>query len=259
MGHRYGQVFLKDQNIIRKTLDAAAVTKKDTIVEIGCGEGWFSYHLAERCKSLNIFEIDPQWVAVTQERLSGSKNVQIFLGDVLEDGLKSVKAKSFHIVANLPYYISAPLIKLFIENRARLKSATVMVQDEFAQKLVASPGSKLYTSFTLYTQFYLQIKSLFKVSRNCFRPIPKVDSRVIQIIPNKTFLDVDEALFFTLIRAAFWGRRKMLITSLAKNPYIRFKPEFKTIPFLKEHPQVRGEMLSMADYYCLYNEIKNFV
>lgn len=254
---RLGQVFLKDRNVLQKMLDLASITPEDVVVEIGCGQGWLSLNLAQRCKKLYIIELDRFYLAQTQARLEAFSHVTYISGDALEVGFHDISESQFKIVANLPYQISAKFTKLIIENRHRIEAVYMMVQDEFAKKLDAKPGSDLYTSLTLYTQFYLETSYLFKVSRTCFRPIPRVDSAVISLIPKSAFpFQVEESFFFSLIQTAFWGRRKTLISCLAKGPYLTLNPAFKDLPFFQNNPTLRGETLTLAGFYEVYQALK---
>ena len=128
-----------------------------------------------------------------------------------------------------------------------------MVQKEFASKLVAKPGDKDYTSLGVYCSFYFEIDYLFTISKNSFRPVPKIDSAMIRITPRKTLpFDVDEDVFFMIVNSAVWGRRKQLVTALKKSPFIDVPKDLKLLPFFKKHPRIRGEMLSLGDFYEVY-------
>ena len=255
---RLGQVFLKDRNVLQKMLELAAVTPEDIVVEIGCGQGWLSLNLAQRCKKLYIIELDPFYMAETQARLAEFTHVTFLSGDVLEVGFGEILEDRFRIVANLPYQISAKFTKLVIENRQRIVDVHLMVQEEFARKLEAAPGSDLYTSLTVYSRYYLDARYLFKVSRNCFRPIPRVDSAVIYLAPLKEPpFQVDTDLFFKLVQTAFWGRRKTLMSCLSKSPYITVDPAFKALDFFTQNPNLRGETLSLEGFYAVYQMLVN--
>jgi len=257
MPHKLGQVFLKDNNIIQKILASASIMPEETIVEIGCGAGILTQALATKSKTLYVYEIDKTWLEHTQNELKEYSNIHYIHQDVLKQSFEAIPDASFKIVANIPYYISAKILKLLITNRSRFTQATLMVQKEFAQKLVAPPGDNLYTSLSLYTSFHLEIKTLFTVSKNSFKPVPKVDSMVIQVTArDQPLYDVDETLFFNIIRSAFWGRRKTLINCLSKSPYLSLDPDFINAPFLKNNPKQRGENLSLEDFHTLYQQLR---
>ena len=245
---------------MHKIVDAATLSPTDQVIEIGCGEGWMSFELAQKCGALAIMELDPYFLQMTQDRLAEFTHVQYFPGDALKTTLAPIPFERFKMVANIPYQISAPLTKLLIASRERLIEAVLLVQLEFAKKLVAKPGSDGYTSLSLYTQFYLETDFLFPVSRKCFRPIPKVDSAVIRLKPRASApFNVDEDLFFQMIRSAFWGRRKTLMNSLSKNPFLRLDPAFKQSPFFIKNPNIRGETLDLEGFHALFLEIKGFI
>jgi 16S rRNA (adenine1518-N6/adenine1519-N6)-dimethyltransferase len=257
---RLGQVFLKDQNILNKMVTEASISPEDCVVEIGCGEGWLSQRLAERCKHLYILEIDERFLNITKERLAPFNNVTYLLGDALKTGFSPITESKFKVIANIPYQISTPLTKLFIAEKHRLETAFVLVQDEFAKKLTASANHTLYTSLSVYSQFFFETRYQFFVSKTCFRPVPKVDSAVLQLTPRTTPLfDVDDDIFFKIVRSAFWGRRKTMGKCLASGPYLSLNPSFKNDPTLQPYLQARGETFSLETFYQLYMQLKRYV
>ncbi len=242
--------------MLHRILKASQITSDDHVVEIGCGEGFLSLLLAQNSHRFSIFEIDPHFLEMTQQRLSEYPHVQFHLGDVLSQSFLDVESPTFKVVANIPYYISAPIIKQLITHRNRIESATLMVQDEFAQKLAAKPGSSLYTSLAVYSHFYAETSYLFKVSKTCFRPVPKVDSAVISWTPRKTPLfEVNEALFFKLVRSLFWGRRKTISRCLTDSPYVSLSPSFKQDPAFAPFAPLRGETLDISQFYAVYQAV----
>ncbi len=255
--HHLSQVFLHDMNIIQKIVDTASILPTETVVEIGCGGGVLSEALADVAGELHIFEIDREFLEHTKARLADREHVHYHLGDVLKNTLADVPSSSFKVVANLPYHISAKLIKLLITHRAHLNQAFIMVQKEFAGKLVATPADADYTSLTVYTQHYFEIKNEFRVSASCFHPVPRVDSAVISMVPKTGVPVLDEDVFFSMINAVFWGRRKPMISALKKNPYIRFEGDLNTDPFLAEHGKARGETLTITEFYAMYASLKD--
>lgn len=250
------QVFLHDSNIINKIIEASHIQPNEAIVEIGCGTGILTQALIKKTQKLIIFEIDAQCIAHTQSLVS-SPSAQFIHGDILSLGFEPVSDMHFRIIANIPYHISTKVLKLMINSRHRLGKCILMVQKEFSNKLMANPHTKDYTSLTLYCRYYFNIRSLFRVSKNCFYPIPKVDSRVIELAPRSSPpFKVNEDLFFTLIRSAFWGRRKTLLNCLAKGPYIQLDPrQLRSLSFFKNSPRIRGESLSLDGFYTLYKEL----
>jgi 16S rRNA (adenine1518-N6/adenine1519-N6)-dimethyltransferase len=250
-----GQVFIKDKNIIDKIIQHAEITPETHVVEIGCGEGWLSQALAKHAKSLTIIEIDPRFFQESQERLQEFSNISFVLGDILKVGFTNVLPKNFHIIANVPYYISAKIIQLIAENHNRISYALLMLQKEFVQKLVALPNTKNYTSLTVYTQFHFETKNEFLISKNSFRPVPKIDSAMLSLKPKKLPKDIDPILFSDLIQTAFWGRRKPLLSCLKKSPFCTLDSGFETLPFFQENPTIRGEALSLEKFEELYRAL----
>lgn len=251
---RLGQVFIHDMNIIRKILQKADVQPTDVVVEIGCGEGILSESLAQTAKELIILELDPAFLERTRERLSRFSNVTYLAGDALDVDWSALSGQPIRIIANIPYYISAKIIKKVIEHRKSVIDAVMMVQSEFADKLIAKSGETDYTSLTVYSSYYLYAERLFDVSRNCFTPIPNVDSSIIRIRPRDTLpFVVDPDIFFAMVRTAFWGRRKPYVSALTKSPYIRFSSAIREMPLFQTNPGIRGEKLGMTEFFSVYD------
>lgn len=257
MGHRLGQVFLKDANICRKIIEAAALSDADFVLEIGCGAGDLTVFLQEKTKQMSVVELDPVCIEKTKDRLPDA-SIQFFHQDVLDFDFGLVPSP-MTVVANIPYYISAKIIKRLIDHRSQIKRAIIMVQKEFADKLVAPPGDHLYTSLSVYTSFFYEVRFLFKVSKTCFLPVPKVDSAVIELVPKVEVPSFEDESFFNMVRSVFWGRRKPLASALSKTPYLKLDPAFKDTPFVREHGKRRGEMLSLAEFLVLYQDIAKFI
>jgi len=242
-----------------KIIRYAEINPEDTIIEVGCGEGDLSEKLAEHAKQLHIIELDPQWISSTQERCKHHDNISYTQEDILKNRFEHITESSFRIIANIPYYLSAKFIKLIIEKRNKISSALIMVQDEFAKKLMAHPGEKDYTSLTVYNRFHCDTSYLFKVPKTCFRPEPKVDSAIIEITP-KTSPPItinNEEFLFNIIRSAFWGRRKPLRSALLKSPYLNLTPHNLDIPELNPFSKVRGETLDLDDFALIANALEN--
>jgi 16S rRNA (adenine1518-N6/adenine1519-N6)-dimethyltransferase len=253
---RLGQVFIKDKNIIDKIMKFAEITAMDDVVEIGCGEGWLSHRLASEARSLSIIEIDERFLLETKERLSDLNTVDYILADFLKTGFSCVKADRIKLVANIPYYISAKIVQQLVEDRHRLVSALIMVQKEFAKKLVAKPGQSDYTSLAVYTQAHFEVSVAFLISKTSFRPVPKVDSAMLLMTPREWLPeDVDRELFFKMVRSAFWGRRKTYLNCLLESPHVRFSPAIRDCAFFKASPKIRGESLSLDMFLELYRQI----
>ena len=254
-----GQVFIKDQNIIKKIIKTAEIDPKDDVIEVGCGDGWFSLAIAKKANALHIIELDPRCLVQTQLRLKELTSISYEQADILKDEFKSSPFKTFRVITNIPYYLSAKFMQLLVKKRDQIQSAYIMVQDEFAKKCKAKPGMVDYTSLTVYTNFYYDLTYEFKVKRTCFRPVPKVDSAMIKLTPKKKILDVDEDLFFTIVRTAFWARRKTLLNTLLKGPYLDCDSKIKEIAFFENDPEIRGEVLGIEAFYQLYSQIKGLI
>ena len=259
MGAKLGQVFIHDGNIIRKIIAESSVSRTDHVWEIGCGDGILTEALMTQTDHLTVFEIDPKCIASTQNRIGSAANVQYIQGDFLDSSRELPDTHSVKIVANIPYYISTPILKRIIGRRNQIEYAVLMVQEEFARKLLAKPGSSLYTSFSVYFSAFLDTEYLFSVSRNCFYPIPKVDSAVIRVTPNEKYPDLNDDLLFTIVQSGFWGRRKPLRSALQKSPYLELDTEFKTIPFFESNPNIRAETLDLDAFYQLYKSLIPYV
>ncbi len=258
MSHKLGQVFLIDHNVIDKIMNVASLTKEDHVLEVGCGDGILTSSLSQSCQSLTVIEIDQHCIDQTKKAVTESTNIEFIHNDVLKTPFDTLSSKKLTIVANIPYYLSAKFIQHCVIYKDCLKNIIIMVQKEFAQKLIAETGAKEHTSLSLYTQFYFDVTYLFTVSKNSFKPIPKIDSAMIQLTPKESPpFDVNEEVFFKLINTAFWGRRKQLSSAIKKSPFISYEGDVKTIQFLQQNPCVRGEKLSLADFYELYKQMEN--
>ncbi|NLG32769.1 MAG: ribosomal RNA small subunit methyltransferase A, partial [Syntrophomonadaceae bacterium] len=189
---RYGQNFLIDQNILDKIISLSAITKKDTIVEIGAGLGALTYKLAEKAGHILAIEIDRELTGVLTGNLAGFSNIILIFNDLLKIDLEQeIKNRfgetflSYRVCANIPYYVTTPIIFYLLEKCPNMISATLMVQKEVADRILASPGSKDYGLLTIMIYLYCDVKFITQVSRNCFYPRPEVDSSVISITPLK--------------------------------------------------------------------------
>lgn len=257
---KLGQVFLHDNNILDKILEASDIQLTDHVVEIGCGKGVLTKRLAAVAKTVDVIEIDERWIEVAQDECREFSNIRFIHADIVKRQFLDIQQSSFSIVANIPYQVSAKIIQAVIEERSRIKKAVLMIQHEFANKLLAKEGQRDYGSLGIYTQFYCDITKEFPVSRRCFFPVPKVDSAVITLTPRNTPLfDVDADLFFKIIHASFWGRRKTLLNCLLHSPHTQFDSRISEAAFFKKYPQRRGETLSISEFYSLYQDIRSIL
>ncbi len=258
---RLGQHFLSDQRILSKILDY--VPTQTTLLEIGCGKGVLTQKLAERAKNLLVIEIDSALLDITQKKLANQHNVTFLEADVLKADFTTLLTEPcYEVVANIPYYITAPIIEKMIANKSKISRCLLMVQKEVAQRITAAPGKKIYGSFSVFCQYHATCKMLFDVPRTAFQPPPEVDSAVIQLDMRQYPLnaELDEVFFFQLIRAAFWGKRKTLVNSASKSPYLALKKE--TIENILTNdlnlsPLIRAEQISIEQFIKLAILLKN--
>lgn len=244
-----GQNFLFDPLLLSRIIDAAQVTPEDAVVEIGPGPGKMTELLAQRAKSVLAIELDTDLYARLKTELAGYFNLEIVNMDVLE--YPFAQLEPFKVVANIPYYITTPIIFHLLESRSKLRSMTLTIQKEVAERIVATPGGKDYGVLSLSVQYYTKPSMQFIIPKEAFRPMPKVDSAVIRMdVREKPPVDVhDEKLLFKIIRSSFSQRRKTLSNSL--KPLI---PNCKELLIKAEiDPIRRAETLSIQDFARLTN------
>ncbi|WP_409228674.1 16S rRNA (adenine(1518)-N(6)/adenine(1519)-N(6))-dimethyltransferase RsmA [Gudongella sp. SC589] len=258
-----GQNFLIDGNIVRKIVKSADITKDDYVIEIGPGMGTLTEELALNAKKVIAIEIDERLRPVLAETLEPYDNVDVVYGDVLKLPLKEIiedkcEGQSVKVVANLPYYVTTPIIGRLIEEDLPLQSISVMVQKEVADRMVAKPHTKDYGSLTLFVGFYTEPQIMMKVPKTVFMPQPKIDSSVIKLNVRKELPDTNRDSYFKLVRAAFSKRRKTLINALSTYGLLADKEAIREA--LKRagiEESVRGEDLEMDDYVRLARELPN--
>ena len=254
---KFGQNFLIDAHVLNKILAAAEITKEDFVLEIGPGIGTMTQYLAEAAGHVCAVEIDKMLIPILKETLAEYDNVEILNEDVLKIDIAALveeknAGRPIKVVANLPYYITTPIIMGLLEKHVPVESITVMVQKEVAQRMQAGPGSKDYGALSLAVQYYCEPYIAANVPPNCFMPRPKVGSAVIRL---KTFSEPpvktkDEALMFRLIRASFNQRRKTLVNGLNNSPELDFSKEQITeaLEKLGVSSSVRGEALTLQQF-----------
>lgn len=246
-----GQNFLFDPSILNRMIQIARLLSGDTVVEIGPGHGRLTAMLAEQVQRVIAIELDPTLYERLRETLSAYDNIEVVHGDALQYPYHTLNA--FKVVANIPYYITTPIIFKLFEHRNRLLSITVTVQREVARRIVAGPGGKDYGVLSLMVQYYGKPKLEFVVPRGAFRPVPKVDSAVVHIeLHEKRPVAVrDERFFFRVIKTAFSQRRKMLLNALKPiSGDIKEKLVLAGID-----PARRAETLSMEEFARLSDEL----
>lgn len=257
---KYGQNFLIDSHVLEKIMDAAEIGKDDCVVEIGPGIGTMTQYLAERAGEVVAVEIDKNLIPILTETLADYKNVSIINEDILKVDLNRIVeekngGKPVKIVANLPYYITTPIIMGLFENHVPVKSITVMVQKEVADRMQVGPGTKDYGALSLAVQYYAKPEIVAIVPPNCFIPRPNVASAVIRLTCHeKKPVEVkDEKGMFSLIRASFNQRRKTLANSLsnAQNLSLTREQVTEALESMQLSPTIRGEALTLEQFAAL--------
>lgn len=261
---KFGQNFLIDGHVLDKIIAAAGVTKEDVVLEIGPGFGTMTQYLAEAAKEVIAVEIDKTLIPILQETLRDYDNVTLINEDILKVDIGALAeeknaGKPIKVVANLPYYITTPIIMGLFENHVPLDNVTVMVQKEVAQRMQAGPGTKDYGALSLAVQFYAQPYIVANVPPNCFIPRPNVGSAVIRLTKwEKPPVQVkDEAFLFSLIRASFNQRRKTLQNSLVNGGIGVTKEQVAAaLEQMELPPAVRGEALTLSQFARLSDLLK---
>ena len=261
---KFGQNFLIDPHVLDKIIRAAEITEDDFVLEIGPGIGTLTQYLAEAAREVVAVEIDSTLIPILEDTLSAYDNVSVINEDVLKVDLRKLAeerngGKPIKVVANLPYYITTPIIMSLFESHVPLKSLTVMVQKEVALRMQAGPGTKDYGALSLAVQYYASPYLAANVPPNCFMPRPNVGSAVIRLTRfEETPVQVkDEKLLFRLIRASFNQRRKTLQNGLVNSQELDFTKEqvAAAIATLGVSPSVRGEALTLEQFAALANAL----
>ena len=263
---KFGQNFLIDTHVLEKIIRASDLTKEDLVLEIGPGIGTMTQYLAEAAREVVAVEIDDALIPILQDTLKDWENVSVIHGDILKTDIhKIVKERNggrpIKIVANLPYYITTPIIMGLFENKVPMESITIMVQKEVADRMQVGPGTKDYGALSLAVQYYAEPKIVANVPPNCFMPRPKVGSAVIRLTRHpEPPVDVkDEKLMFRLIRASFNQRRKTLVNGLKNSPELSFTKEQieQALNACALPLNIRGEALTLAQFADLANAFTN--
>ena len=259
---KFGQNFLIDKNILEKIVDAANLTKEDCVLEIGPGIGTMTQYLAKRAGIVIAIEIDKNLIPILQDTLSSYNNVKIINADILKVDINRIieeenRGKPIKIVANLPYYITTPIIMQLFESHIALESITVMVQKEVADRMQALPGTKDYGALSLAVKYYSEPEIITRVPASCFMPRPNVDSTVIRLkgYAKPRLKATEEAHLFAVIRASFNQRRKTLVNGLSNSPNFNIGKEDikKILQQMELSENIRGETLSLERFIELSN------
>ena len=262
---KFGQNFLIDPHVLDKIIDAAGITKDDFVLEIGPGIGTMTQYLCENAREVAAVEIDRNLIPILADTLKEYDNVEVINEDILKVDIGALAeekngGRPIKVVANLPYYITTPIIMGLFESEVPIDNITVMVQKEVADRMQSGPGSKDYGALSLAVQYYAKPEIVANVPPNCFMPRPNVGSAVIRLTRHeKPPVDVeDEKLMFRLIRASFNQRRKTLANGLNNAPDIHLSKEAiqESILALGVPVNVRGEALTLEQFAALSNVIR---
>lgn len=263
---KFGQNFLIDTHVLDKIISAAEITKEDFVLEIGPGIGTMTQYLACAAREVVAVEIDKALIPILEDTLQEYSNVTVLNEDILKVDIKKLadehnNGKPIKVVANLPYYITTPIIMGLFEGDVPIESITVMVQKEVADRMQVGPGTKEYGALSLAVQYYAEPYIVANVPPNCFMPRPKVGSAVIRLTkhaepPVEVF---DTKLMFRIIRASFNQRRKTLANGLNNSPELSFgKEEIQRAIKACGFPEgIRGEALTLEEFAALTNEFKS--
>ena len=258
---RLGQSFLIDRIVLGKILKGGQLQREDQVLEIGAGVGTLTHALAERCDRVVAIEIDPGLFRILQDVLGARAHVTLVHGDALHLDYRSLlgEERPWKVIANLPYSIVTPLIGRLLSLSHHFSFLLLMVQEEVAERLMASPGTKAYGSLTILAQYYADVRAVVRVPNTAFYPRPQVDSALVRLdIPvTPRVSPEDPALFFRLVRAAFAHRRKTLKNALSRLEWIPLeRPEIHAV--LEEagiDPRRRGETLSLQEFHVLADRL----
>ena len=259
-----GQNFLIDSNILNRIVDGAGVDKTVGVIEIGPGIGSLTEALAKKAKKVISFEIDGRLLPILAETLADYNNVEIINNDILKVDVDNIIAEKMSdcdkvmVVANLPYYITTPILTHLIENTEKIDGYVVMMQREVANRLNAKVGTKDYNSLTILLNYYTDVEYLFTVPKKVFVPAPNVESAVVKIMTKeKKEFEVDQK-FFKFVRSCFVQRRKTLLNNLISSYGKDKKQDLQASCFDSEIEATRrSETLTLTEFYNLYNNLKN--
>lgn len=253
-----GQNFLIDENVVMGIIDSSNINKEDLVIEIGPGLGTLTSKLLEKAGKVICVELDPKMVSIIEERFKLYKNIEIINKDILKIDLnklikenKKETIKSVKVVANLPYYITTPIIMKLLEDRLDLESITVMIQKEVAQRLASVPGEKDTGSITYTVWYYTEPKIVLEVPKDSFIPEPEVTSSVIKldVLKNPRIEPKDKKMFFKIIKVAFMQKRKTLVNALTNGKIFETREDAeKALKELNIDLKIRGEKLTIEEY-----------
>ncbi len=262
---KFGQNFLIDTHVLDKIIRESGVNKDDMVIEIGPGIGTMTQYLCENAREVVAIEIDKNLIPILEDTLSAYDNVTVINEDVLKVDIKKLAeekngGRPVKVVANLPYYITTPIIMGLFESHVPIDSITIMVQKEVADRMQEGPGSKEYGALSLAVQYYAKPEIVANVPPNCFMPRPNVGSAVIRLTCHETPpVEVEnEEFMFRLIRASFNQRRKTLVNGLTNASFLSVTKEqvMEALEKMNLSPTIRGEALSLEQFALLSNLLK---
>lgn len=252
---KFGQNFLSDTNLLDSIVSKAGVTEDDIVVEIGAGKGALTEVLSKYAKKVYSFEIDSELVEFLTQKFDGT-NVEMIFKDVMkvsDDELNALVGEKFKLVANLPYYVTSPILTRFLQNPNTV-SCTVMVQEEVADRIIASPKTKDYGVLTVICQSFGKAEKVLRVNRKMFYPVPNVDSAVVKITKTDENQDFDFASFLSFVKQAFSMRRKKISTNLEGKPLAKSEVE-NLLQNMGFSASARAEEFSINDLKRLFDAI----
>ena len=252
MPERLGQNFLNDPAVLERIIEASGLKETDFVIEIGPGKGILTEQLARYVQKVVAIELADELIPALQQKFAETKNVEIIHEDILKINIPKllsdykIQATSYKLIANIPYYITSPIIRLFLEQEIQPQEILLMIQKEVAERIVAKAGKMSILAVSV--QSYAQAEILFSVSKNSFSPIPKVDSAVIKITPNKKFEKEIDKKFFRIVKAGFSAKRKTLLNNLTSSLQLEKNLVEEKIETAGLQPTVRAQELSIKDW-----------
>lgn len=257
---RFGQNFLTDTELLDDIVAKSGITENDTVVEIGCGGGTLTAAIAKKAKRVIGFEIDTNLKPVLKETLAGFDNVEIIFKDVMKtktEEIEEICGGEFAVVANIPYYITTPILMKFVEESEKVKSITVTIEAEVADRLTAKPGTEDYGAITAGIDLVGNAEQLLFIDRKKFYPAPNVDSAVVKITMDRNkYPGVDKKAYRAAVRCAFASRRKTLANNLIQSFRIPREEANEIICAVTDNPLARGETFSTENFVALSAELK---
>lgn len=262
---KLGQNFLIEDSVVNKTIESANITKEDLVIEIGPGLGTLTSLLLEKAKKVIAIELDERMVTILKERFALSTNLEIIQKDILQIDLKQLleqekkesEIQKIKVVANLPYYITTPIIMKLLEDKLPVETITIMIQKEVADRLTALPGEKLAGAITYSVNYYAEARKIIEVPKESFLPVPEVESTVIELkLREKPKVMVqNEKKFFALIKTSFMQRRKTFLNGVSNGGFVEKEQLKQILQELNLPENIRGENLSLEQFAQIANQL----